>query len=1169
MTQATDKIADSCGSQDLASLAFGPPCRGPTSAAALAECLLSLAKDRADALSLTHYGDGGFCGDSHQAVDGQVEALLAQMTLQEKVEQMHGSPGVTIPWPTPDNERLGIPGLHMVDGARGLSAGTGFATAFPVGMARGATWDPTLEAEVGSAIGTEVRARGGTVLLAPVTTVVRHPRWGRSQETYGEDPLHIGSMGVGFVRGVQGHVIASAKHYALNSIEDTRFTVDVSVDERTLREIYLPHFRRVVQEGNVGSIMSAYNLVNGQYCAENNHLLRGILKGDWGFRGFVESDWFAGTVSTVASALNGLDIEMPHPVFYGPALVAAVEAGDVPEAVINEAVRRILRAKLCFRLDTDPPVLNPALVESPEHLALALEVAQKSIVLLKNDGSVLPLDRATISSLAVVGPLADVVNLGDTGSSVVVSSDSVTALEGILSRAGSVAVNHVTDPNSVAGQTALAAADAVVLVVGFTAADEGEGLVAAGDRDTYALWPEQERLIADVAALNDTTIVVLEGGSAIGVESWIDDIEALLMAWYPGLQGGNAIADVLFGDVNPSARLPLVWARTENDLPPFTNNQNEVTYDYYHGYRLLDRDAVDPRFPFGFGLSYTNYEYTNLVVTDQTLGPNDTLRVSFDVTNTGAVAGDEVAQLYVSYEGSGVDRPVRDLKGFARVHLEPAETQTVLLDIPVQELAYYDVDAGDWQVEPITYGVHVGASSRDLTLSSSFKVMKPNIVFVFADDLGYGDLGSYGNLEIDVPHIDSIAEQGARFTQFYTGNSVCSPSRAALLTGRYSIRAGFEGVFWPHSADGLDPSEVTIAEVLKDQGYATALIGKWHLGHLPGYRPIDQGLDLFYGTPYSNDMDAPVFPGEETPVNPCFLFLPDCRPFVPLMEGGVILEMPAIQETLTRRYTQRAIQFMRDAVAEEKPFFLYYASNFPHVPLYASEDFLGASSGGLYGDVVEELDWSVGQLLAELRRLGIDDNTLVVFTSDNGPWLLWETDDVVPQGGLDSGTAGPLRHGKSTTFEGGMRVPMVVRWPGQIPPGQTVDAPAAMEDWMPTLARLAGTTPPTDRIIDGKDIWPLLGGHGERDPNGPFRYLLVRSSNTELGGYIEGKWKLKLKVVGGESVYAIYDHEDLLFDLNADPGEQNDLAPSMPQKVVELKQRMADLANQAGIPFTP
>lgn len=440
---------------------------------------------------------------------------------------------------------------------------------------------------------------------------------------------------------------------------------------------------------------------------------------------------------------------------------------------------------------------------------------------------------------------------------------------------------------------------------------------------------------------------------------------------------------------------------------------------------------------------------------------------------------------------------------------------------------------------------------------------RPNVLFVLADDLGYGDLGSYGSREIATPNLDRLASEGARFTQFYVGSAVCTPSRATLLTGRYPARmalAGSIGVFFPFSTSGLDPNEQTIAEVLRARGYATAAIGKWHLGHLPAYLPTSQGFDRFFGLPYSNDMNEPWYPGQEPPPHVCDGSESPCRPGVPLMDGETIVEMPAVQETLTERYTERAIAFMRDAVARDQPFFVYYATHLPHVPLYPATRFAGRSAGGLYGDVVEELDASVGDLLHEIQALGVDRDTLVVFTSDNGPWILWTTDDRSAQGGYDAGTASPLRDGKSTTFEGGMRVPMIVRWPRRVPADRVIAEPAAMADWMPTLAGLAGSELPPGVELDGRDIWPLLAGTGPRDPDGDVRYLYYRQDGSGVGAYREGRWKLKLAVRGGESTYSRYDHEDLLFDLEADPGEQHDLAAAMPAQVAELRRRMDELA---------
>jgi beta-glucosidase len=613
----------------------------------------------------------------------------------------------------------------MVDGATGVSSSAGTATAFPVPSGRGATFDPELEAKVGSAIGAEARARGADVLLAPVINILRHPAWGRAQETYGEDSYHLGIMGSAFIRGAQEQLIASAKHFAANSIEDRRFTVDVRMEERTLREVYLPHFKMAVDAG-VGSIMSAYNEVNGQYCAENMHLLHDILKREWAFQGFVESDWVLGTRSTVASAMAGLDIEMPGAIYYGDELSKAVRSHQVPEDRIDDSVRRILRAEMRFGIYDGLPAVDPAVIESADHTRLALQAEREAIVLLKNEGAVLPLDRNRIRSIVVIGPLADAPNLGDSGGSSGVSpSYVVTPLAGIRAHAGAVQVDYV-GTSSLSGDdlSRVGAADAAIVVVGLTVRDEGENNLRSGigDRSTLALPAPQPDLVRTVAGAAKETIVVLEGSGAVTMEDWVDGARALVMAWYPGLEGGNAIAEVLFGETNPSGKLPVTFPKNEDQLPPFIHDQDQVEYGYFHGYRWVDHQGADPRFSFGFGLSYTTFVFTNMKLDATHISSNGRIHAGVDVTNQGTLEGDEVVQLYVGYMGSKVDRPVHQLVSFQRISLAPMETKTVGFDVAGGDLAYYDQDRGAWVVEPIVYTLSAGSSSRDLPVSASFAI---------------------------------------------------------------------------------------------------------------------------------------------------------------------------------------------------------------------------------------------------------------------------------------------------------------------------------------------------------------------------------------------------------------------------------------------------------------
>lgn len=670
-----------------------------------------------------------YCGSRDaDAIEARITAMLATLTPGEKVALMHGASLLLVErsWRVAGNEAHGIPGLRMLDGPRGLSVFTRTpATAFPVAMMRGATWDPALERRVGAAIATEVRSLGADVLLAPTMNLLRHPRWGRAQETYSEDTHHTGAMAVPFIEGAQSvGVIASAKHFAANSIEDSRHRVDVRMDERTLREVYLPHFRRAVVEARVGSVMSAYNRLNGDWCDQSAHLLRDILKGEWGFAGFVVSDWASGTHGDVASVRAGLDIEMPTPVNFRR-LPAALARGDISEREIDASVRRIVRAQLCFGLDGRARTDDPSQRLSTEHLALAQEVARRGMVLLRNEpvrgSGALPL--GAVRRVVVMGRNADVENLGDRGSSNVLAGEVVTALEGIRARAGAgVEVTHVTGAALDAAATAaVRAADAVVVVTGLQADDEGEGEVGAGDRDGLELRASEVALIRAAAALSDRVVVVLEGGGAILTSGWREEVEAVVMAFYPGAMGGSALAEVLFGDVAPSGRLPFSVPEREADLPAFDNTADTVTYGYLHGYRYLARTGTAPAHAFGSGLSYTTFGYGELSLSAPTVRAGETLTATVTVTNRGAVRAIETAQLYVTARGSRVERAPRDLRAFAQVELGAGESRPVTLTLRADDLAYWDVATSAWVLEPIEYEVIVAHDAADMGVRATVR----------------------------------------------------------------------------------------------------------------------------------------------------------------------------------------------------------------------------------------------------------------------------------------------------------------------------------------------------------------------------------------------------------------------------------------------------------------
>jgi beta-glucosidase len=723
----------------------------------------------------------------------KASGTVQSMSASEMAQQMRGTdPGSTTArnwndiFRQDDNSTKGIKGYTFRDGPRGVNldapikaTGTshGNSTVFPVAAARGAAFDMNLEYRIGQAMGNEMVASNQTMLLAPTVNILRHPLWGRAQETYGEDVFLLGRLGTANVAGIQEYVGACVKHFAANNVEKNRATDDAKMDEQTLREIYSRHFEMIIKDGGVACVMAAMNMVNGTNCTQNSHVLNDILRTDFGFTGFVMSDWWAmpgGSSGTPSASLGaaavaaGLDMELPWNWNFNAIDNAT---SGVPSTQLQTAAKRILEQKYRFGADqgkglkASTATFSNGSITTP-NTDLALESAEKSMVLLKNDNKVLPL-ASSVSKIAVLGAKLDYwapvdstgkttgpginnraddanngtidfangVRIGDVGSSRVRfdAAKAISPCAGIKAAAGSATVTCSNSSSDATGK------DVVIVVAGLTPYDEGEEYNGSGDRSTFALDGKpnnggtntgvQNKLITEAVtnAGGKPVIVILEGGSVIDMP-WLSQVSAVIMAWYPGMSGGTAMGELVFGKKNFSGKLPISWPSSLDDLPTF-NGGAATQMDYYLGYRYYDNAGKTPKYPFGYGLSYTEYAYSNLVVPCSTVTKNGVVNVSVDVSNIGSVTGDEIVLLFTSYPNATKRRSKKELKGFARVTLAAGEKKTVTIPLRVSDLKYWDKDkdattkdGSGWLIDSGPVKVSVGGSSDNLPLFDTFTV---------------------------------------------------------------------------------------------------------------------------------------------------------------------------------------------------------------------------------------------------------------------------------------------------------------------------------------------------------------------------------------------------------------------------------------------------------------
>lgn len=662
----------------------------------------------------------------------KAQEILDTLTLKEKVFLMSGM--ITkeeirgaiqkklkthyneMPYRAGGIEEKGIPPMLFADGSRGVVCGRGTATCFPVSVMRGAAFNADLEEEVGEAIGEEVLAAGANLFGGVCVNLPYHPGWGRAQESYGEDPCLLGKMGAALVRGVQSKgVIACVKHFAFNSMENARLKVNISCDKRTEREVFLPHFKKCIDAG-AGALMSAYNSYRGTKCGHHAYLLKQVLKEEWQFPGFTLSDFTWGVEDTVKAINGGLDMEMPNTCYYGENLIKAVKEGAVDEEAVNEAAFRIIRTLLAFSDKAAEERRKKA--DFKKHALLARRCAEEGITLLKNEKGRLPLRcNKKGKKIVVLGRLADRENIGDRGSSQVYPPYVVTPLQGIIAAANGAEIIYYDGESKAHCRRLAEDADAVVIVAGNDYYDEGEHIEAdpdavkiknyGGDRERLTLKDEDIGMIETVASVREDAVVALIGGGMLIPGEWRNHVAAIMLLYYPGMEGGNAFAEVLFGKKNPGGKLPFVIPERIQDMPQVDWDALECRYEYYHGYTWLFKHDRKPLYPFGYGLSYTTFALSDFRVYSE----GESICAEITVKNTGKRRGTEVIQMYVGAPYSAVERPERILKDFVKVDLKSGEHKRVTLTCTQEDLAYYDEKRECFVTEQIPYDIYVGTSS--------------------------------------------------------------------------------------------------------------------------------------------------------------------------------------------------------------------------------------------------------------------------------------------------------------------------------------------------------------------------------------------------------------------------------------------------------------------------